>query len=357
MNSISTTAVSFNLQTHLDNLYSRRNPGGVINAKTLTELVGWQNSMLHHLSVKLGLSYKFPPYPLSPSSDKINVVQKQGYREEKHALFIDEGVAIPVYLLVPDGPDPFKPVLVFPGHNTSVQWILGNYPNEQEAKTWLALDGNYAQALAQAGFLVCAVEQRGFGERVTNDTYSGATVPRSCQPLAREYAMLGRTLIGERCWDGINVISWLASRSDVNIRTLGCTGNSGGGTTALYLSALDKRITTAVPACCFSTFKGSILKRGSDNQGHGQCECNYVPGILSWFEMGEIAAMIAPRPLCLIAGKDDHHFPLNGAKEEFKKVEQAYKLLGASEKCSLAIHDGGHAFNHQLCHEWFKRWL
>ena len=75
-----------------------------------------------------------------------------------------------MYVLVPKKSPPFKTILVFHGHDPSVQTILGNYPDGTAARENLALDNNYAQALAQAGYLVCAVEQRGLGERLTRQT-------------------------------------------------------------------------------------------------------------------------------------------------------------------------------------------
>ena len=251
-----------------------------------------------------------------------------------------------MYLLVPKSEGPYKPILVFHGHNPSVQPILGNFPDEATAKERLALDGNYAQALAQAGYLVCAVEQRGFGERQSNPLTEG----RSCRQLAFEYLMQDRCLVGERCWDGLCAINYLQSRSDIIPGVLGCTGNSGGGTTALWLSAIEERITVSVPSCYFCSFKESILAMR-------HCECNYVPKILSLAEMGDLAALIAPRPIRIIAGERDNIFPIAGVKAEYKTLERAYALHKADNKCSLTVHPGPHAYNHHMSHEWFGKWL
>jgi hypothetical protein len=162
--------------------------------------------------------------------------------------------------------------------------------------------------------------------------------------------MQGRTLLGERCWDGMCAISYLHTRGDTVPDTLGCTGNSGGGTTTLWLSAIDDRISVAVPSCYFCSFKASILSME-------HCECNYVPGILAWAEMGDIAALIAPRPFCAIAGEHDPIFPIEGTREQFDTVRRAYALHGIEERCSLAVHPGEHAYNHAFSQEWFARWL
>jgi pimeloyl-ACP methyl ester carboxylesterase len=258
-------------------------------------------------------------------------------------------VFAPTYVLVPKGTAPYKAVLGFHGHDPSVQYILGHYPNEQEAQRNYADDGNWAQVLAQAGYLVCAVEQRGFGERLT-DQYGGDPArPLSCRHLAFEYLMEGRTLIGQRCWDGMVALSYLQQRGDV-AGGIACTGHSGGGTTSLWLSALDPRISVVIPSCYFCSFKRSIL-------GMEHCECNYVPGVLEYAEMGDLAALVAPRPMRFIAGENDPIFPIAGAREQLETVQAAYRLLGAEDRLSLTVHPGGHAYSHEFSREWLNRWL
>jgi hypothetical protein len=254
---------------------------------------------------------------------------------------------VPLYLLIPETPPPFKPVLVFHGHDPSAQYCLGNYPDSQIARDNLATDNDYAHALAKAGYLVCVVEQRGFGERLTNLV----TPPpeRSCRHLAFSYLMSGRTLLGERVWDGLCAASYLLSRPDVT-GNLGCTGHSGGGTTTLWLSALDERIGVVVVSGYFSSFRASILSIE-------HCECNYVPGILNLAEMGDLAALIAPRPFCAINGQNDEIFLIDSAVAEFGTVLRAYLLHNTAHLCRLSIHPGGHAYNNSLARIWFDRYL
>ena len=267
--------------------------------------------------------------------------------EEKYALDVGEGVRAPIYLLIPKKKPPFKPILVFHGHDPSAQYCLGNYPNEEIARANLADDNNYAQALAEAGYLVCVVEQRGMGGRLS-DIVSEQTT-RSCRHLSFFYQMHGRTLLGERIWDGMCAATWLLSRKDVT-GGLGCTGHSGGVTTALFLSALDERIKTVLVSGYFNSFRGSILAME-------HCECNYVPGILELAEMGDIAALIAPRPFCAHNGEKDEIFPVAFARDQFETVRKAYKLHDASHACQLSIHSGGHAYNNQVSRDWFGEWM
>ncbi len=336
----------FHLQQHLDDLYTNRRRQQVFWAKSEVEFAVWKGTLCARLLELLGIGGRALPTHIQ--AERLQTIDRGEYTEEKYALDTGE-VHIPIYVLVPKTAPPYKPVLVFHGHDPSVQHILGNYPDKRTEKEGLAVDNNYAQALAQAGYLVCAVEQRGFGERLTDQVHR-PDYRISCRHLSFEYMMQGRTLLGERCWDGMVALSYLQTRADVAPGGIGCTGNSGGGTTCLFLSALDERITVSVPSCYFCSFKDSILSME-------HCECNYVPRILEYAEMGDLAALLAPRALCIISGEHDPIYPVEGTRAQFETVRRAYDLLGASERLKLAVHPGGHAYNHAFSHEWFRQWL
>jgi dienelactone hydrolase len=334
----------FSLQSHLDQIYAGRSRRFALTASNLEEYSAWQTAFRAELTRLFGLSDR----PLVQSAvEKCQRMDRGTCTEEKFRLDVGEGVQVPLYVLVPKHAPPFKPVLVFHGHDPSAQYCLGHYPDPETARLNRAVDNNYALALAEAGYLVVVVEQRGFGERLTDQV--STDYPRSCRHLAFSYLMHGRTLLGERCWDGLCAVSYLLSRPDVSAG-LGCTGQSGGGTTALWLSAIDPRIRVVVVSGYFNSFRGSILSIE-------HCECNYVPGILELAEMGDIAALIAPRPFCAINGEKDEIFPVATARQQFRTVHQAYALHDAADACRLEIHPGGHAYHNAIAQTWFARWM
>jgi len=317
-----------------------------MRANTLAEFQAWQSTLRFEIARLLGIAERAP---VPVVAEKIAAIDRGTYIEEKYRLDSGEQVQTPMYLLVPKHEPPFKAILIFHGHDASAQYILGNFPDDATAREQLAIDNNYAQSLAQAGYLVCAIEQRGLAERTTNQV-SDENPARSCRHLAFEYMMRGRTLIGERCWDGMCAIHYLQTRADVLPNVLGCTGHSGGGTTALWLAVIDSRITTLVVSGYFCSFKDSILAMR-------HCECNYVPGILTFAEMGDLAALVAPRPFRAINGENDPIYPAVAARQQFETVARAYALNDATDQCSLAIHSGAHAYHHQLAQDWFSKWL
>lgn len=335
---------TFGLQLHLEQLYATQPRRLALRANTTEELREWQAELRAEVVRLLGLEGR-PPLP-PPNPRQLAARDCGDYVEELHALDVGEAARLPVYLLRPKTAPPWKPVIVFHGHDPSVQYILGNYPDAETELEQVALDNDYARALARQGYLVCAPEQRGFGMRVSDQRVK----TKSCRHLAFSYLLEGRTLPGERCRDGQQAIDWLLAREDVAPGALGATGNSGGGATTLWLAAIDERITVAAPSCYFCAFKASLLDIV-------HCECNYVPGILALAEMGELAALLAPRPLLVIAGERDPIFPIAAVREQYRTAERAWALAGAGERLSLAVHPGEHAYCHRFSHDWFRRWL
>ncbi len=114
------------------------------------------------------------------------------------------------------------------------------------------------------------------------------------------------------------------------------SGHSGGGTATLYAGAVDTRIAICMPSGAFCSYEKSI---GTIQH----CYCNYLPGILHLGNMGDVAGLLAGRNLCVIQGKDDDIFPLDGAEEEFEKTREIFKAAGKGS-CLLAVGDGGHRY-------------
>ena len=75
------------------------------------------------------------------------------------------------------------------------------------------------------------------------------------------------------------------------------------------------------------------------------CIDNYVPGILNWAEMYDIAGLIAPRPLFSEAGTRDPIFPVAASRESFERAKKVYEVFGASEAVEQEIFDGVHEFH------------
>ena len=74
------------------------------------------------------------------------------------------------------------------------------------------------------------------------------------------------------------------------------------------------------------------------------CCCAYIPNILEYMEMPDMALMIAPRHLVVVIGVHDHIQPFSAAEKAFKTVKEIYKSSGYEENCDMVVGSEGHRF-------------
>ena len=74
------------------------------------------------------------------------------------------------------------------------------------------------------------------------------------------------------------------------------------------------------------------------------CVDNYVPGILNWAEMSDIAGLIAPRPLFIESGERDNIFPIGASVECFNRVREIYQVFGSADRVEQEVFPGEHSF-------------
>jgi hypothetical protein len=120
-------------------------------------------------------------------------------------------------------------------------------------------------------------------------------------------------------------------------------GISGGGTCTTFSAALEPRIKAAMISGYLNTFRDSIMSIS-------HCIDNYVPGILSYAEMYDVAGLIAPRPLFVESGEKDNIFPIAASKASFERVKKVYAAFDAAALTEQETFDGPHRF-------WGKRGL
>ncbi len=338
-----------NLDKHLEQLKQSCEFTHALRGRNREEFEQWRNLARQALCNVLGFGNREAPRCLDLTEFE---PRKRGdLMETKFYVESSDEVIIPLYhLQLSSGADRKGVILVFHGHNPSVQYCLGNYPDAETELRMRAKDNHYAEGLARAGWEVFAVEQQGFGERQSSRKapLHDGSIESSCRDLAIQYAAHGRTLLGERIRDGMAVLDYL--QREKAGQPIGVTGNSGGGTTTLWLASLDERVAVSVPGSYLCSFRDSIY-------AVPHCDCNYVPGILQLMEMGDLAALTAPRPFCAIHGQEDPIFPFSGTLQEFAKIQAAYAIFGQNDRCQLASHPGGHAYHIESAIRYFDQHL
>lgn len=131
----------------------------------------------------------------------------------------------------------------------------------------------------------------------------------------------------------MRAIDWLTTLPDIDADKIGITGASGGGTQTFMGAALDPRITVAVPVVMVSSHFQGGCPCESGIPFHIDCAgtCN-----------AEVAAMIAPRPLLVVAVTQD--WTKNVPEVEYPYLKQIYNYYGAADKVEFAISDEPHNY-------------
>lgn len=205
---------------------------------------------------------------------------------------------------------------------------------------------DYGLQLAKQGCVTVCPDCRGFGER-REDPEDTRRLPEGlkgdCYRLAHMGEPLGIPVLGMLTWDLARLIDWLEEDRRFNTDRLGAVGFSGGGMQTLWLAALDDRVKFAAISGYMYGYRDALLTLNNN------CSCNYVPHLWEHLDMGDIASLIAPRPLWVQSCREDR---LNGprgvvnAQEQVEIAAEAYRLLGVPEN-----------LRHQICpgtHQWHE---
>lgn len=305
-------------------------------AQNADEALKWQRTLRAKLMDLLG---GFPVQKVPLASKSLEKREFPGYTREAVLFQTRPGLMAFAYIVVPtQGKGPFPTVICIPGHGRGVDDIVGIDKEGTDRKAKEGYQFDFALQIAEQGMAAVAVEPLGFGCRRGKVAKKASVTASSCQPSAGAALLFGETMIGWRVLDTMRTIDLIETRAELDSKRIGCMGISGGGTATLFSSALEPRIKAALISGYLNTFKDSILSLS-------HCIDNYVPGILHWAEMSDIAGLIAPRPVWVESGEKDNIFPIAASKQAFAEVRKVYELFGVADKCGHEVFDAGHQFS------------
>ena len=308
----------------------------------------WQGRARNKLTELLG---GFPSTRVPLKAQVIGKKEFANYTQEKIVFDSRDRLSVFGYLLLPRGRASAIPaVICLPGHGRGCDDIVGIGPDgvQRNSKSGYAKD--FALQVVENGYAAFAIEQLAFGCRRDPASRKRSPEQSSCQPAAGAALLLGQTMIGWRVWDVMRAIDFLGTRAEIDSSRIATMGISGGGTVSLFAAALDERIKNAVVSGYFNTFRDSIVSIS-------HCIDNYVPGILNYFEMYDLAGLIAPRGLFVESGTRDPIFPIQGSRYAYKKAQEIYATFGSQNRLGQEIFEGEHVFNGKGAFEYLKRWL
>ncbi len=344
----------FSWETYVRRRITETKKALACEARSPEEWRTWRDAMRCKLLELLG------PFPLRRCALKMQVLEEKRvrpkgkgrpYLQRKVVYFAEQDVPVPAYLLTPLGvrkKGKLPGLLCLHGHGNGKDDVMGfDHGDEARREHIRRLNYDYARQFGERGYVVLAPDARGWGERAHPD------VPGRdrCNIAFLKGMLIGLNPLNRNIWDLMRAIDLLQSLPEVDAERIGVVGLSQGATHTLFVSALDERVRVAVISGYLSTYERLVL------DWLGVCGSQFVPSILRYGNIGDIACLIAPRPVLFENGSKETVIPFDGAKKEFRRVERLYEVLGIPERVEMDVFDGDHQFSGRLAFQWVKRWL
>lgn len=313
--------------------------------ETAEEFLAWQEKMKSLLWDLLGLD-KMEQCALDPVKTE-SVELPGGIVRERWTIQTEPEVTLPFYVLIPPGAGrTTRPFLCPPGHGGAGKASVAGLREYSAVEAKIDFyNYDYGLQLCRLGYVTLCPDARGFGERREELGLTQAlpgALTGDCYRLARMGEPLGIPVAGMLTWDLMRLLDYVEQRGDWDYEHTACLGFSGGGMQTLWLSALDQRVSLAVISGYLYGYKDALLTLNEN------CSCNYVPRLWEHLDMGDIASLIAPRPLLVQSCREDR---LNGPRgivnvlEQMETVRAAYDRLGAPQKLIHEICEGAHRWH------------
>lgn len=151
-----------------------------------------------------------------------------------------------------------------------------------------------------------------------------------------------QSAMGLQTWNSLRALDFVCGLEEVDVRRVGVTGPSGGGTQTILLCAIDDR-----PACAFPAVMVSESMQGG-------CACENAPLLRIGGGNVEIAALFAPKPLGMTNAND---WTLHFEKKSFPDLQSLYRLYSKPENVQVRrFPQFKHNFN-QVSREVMYAWM
>ena len=248
------------------------------------------------------------------------VVQRSGYRIEKLHYQSAPDVHVTGNLYLPGGAASGE-------RRPGVLYVCGHVQGQKVHYQ------AHPKRFAELGFPTLVVETVQLGE--TPGYHHGCYREGWFHWYSRGYSPAAIELL-----NGIRGLDLLASRADVDPARLGVTGISGGGATTWWIAAADERVKVCSPVCGTATLASHIYDRVID----GHCDCMWWINTALW-DLADVGALIAPRPLMIASANQDGIFPIDAIKKVHAQLQQLYRTLDVEERLRLVETPGGHSYH------------
>lgn len=172
--------------------------------------------------------------------------------------------------------------------------------------------------------------------------YNGASYLH--EHLVSKYcSVLGTSLAAIVAYEDRVALNYLATRSDVDAKHIGCIGFSGGGLRAGLLSATSDRIAATAIAGMMSTYAELL--------GTGLAAHTWLLYPNGWSQHGDwpdLVASAAPNPLLVQYSLADTLFSEKGMRAADARIKEHYVRAGANEAYRAEFDPGPHRFDEPM---------
>lgn len=324
----------YTMKNYFIRLYDEVSREYAFNAKNIEQHENWKKELKQKLSCLIGLE-KMKYCDMSPiEKESINM---EGYRQDKVIIQTQPDVFMPFYILIPDKCNGI-PVIALHGHSSDGKNGIAGITNKFTHNKIENYNYMYGLDLVKKGYIVFCPDLCGAGERREFFQQGQENVFfSSCNDINNAAISLGISLLGIIIHDLIRLVDYIQSYELCKKNTIACCGFSGGGLNALWLSAIDKRISFTVVSGYYHGLKDSILE-------NNLCGCNFVPSLWKYIDICDLGAMIAPRLLIIESGINDNLNGKRGINNVFEQIEvtqRAYDLY-KSKNLKHITFEGGH---------------
>ena len=294
------------------------------------ELLDWQKKIRAKATELLHM----PPFTQQPAPVLLCSVQREGYRAETWEFYPDDVSAVSVIMLVPDcaaESSPIPAVFCFPGSFGNKEFLAGEplidgaaghidrFPDRNRMGKYYAENGMVAVCFdhLSMGALALDTDDEGLGWH--SRTYLTHLL------LAEGYSYT--SLSAQHAFCFLNFVKTLPF---VDPKRLAVSGHSLGTETAIYMAMASDDIRAVVfnDMCASHRDRmGAITEY--ENLEDPLClalNIHLVPGSAHYYDLKDLCAAVAPRPIAMNEG---------GPDEYFEEIRSVYAAFGAEDLLQL----------------------
>jgi len=186
-------------------------------------------------------------------------------------------------------------------------------------------------AVNELNIALCAIDPRASGQAMPRLPSSGPQFYGHGVDMAYSLISLtaGRPLTGQRVSDVLCCLDYLHARADVDASRIGIFGKDASGLEALFGAALDDRLRGVLLERALADFASVVA-----SSDYNLKLASFPFGLLKHFDLPQIAAGVAPRPVWLLGPVDakGDAIPLTGVEASYGSSAKVYGATQPSGK-------------------------